>query len=209
MENNIKKLRLRAGLTQKELSERSGVPQCKLSGYEALDSLDKITLGSLDKIANAFNVTVDYLITPFDKDLEANIFYSYLGEEIYFKTDDELSAMDPNDLYNYLLDVKKDIDGHAYRTNPLILDLYCQKVERSDIDGLMDNLVSYTMRIVPYVDTWDCYPPIKDADTLKQHAVRTFVSLTKQHKAGKKGLFTFKVFERYYDGYPFDYWSRG
>lgn len=62
MVNNIKVLRLRAGLTQSELAKRSGVPQCKLSGYEALDSLDKITLGSLDKLAKALDCTVNDLI---------------------------------------------------------------------------------------------------------------------------------------------------
>lgn len=64
MVNNIKALRLRAGLTQSELAKRSGVPQCKLSGYEALDSLDKITLGSLDKLAQALDCTVNDLIYP-------------------------------------------------------------------------------------------------------------------------------------------------
>ena len=64
MVNNIKTLRLRAGLTQSELAKRSGVPQCKLSGYEALDSLDKITLGSLDKLAKALEVTINDLVYP-------------------------------------------------------------------------------------------------------------------------------------------------
>ena len=64
MVNNIKKLRLRAGITQKELSEKSGVPQCKLSGYEALESLEKITVGSLDKLASALGVTLNDVIYP-------------------------------------------------------------------------------------------------------------------------------------------------
>lgn len=66
MTNNIKKLRLRAGLTQKELSAKSGVPQCKLSGYEALDDLGKITLGSLDKLSRALGVTINDIIYPIE-----------------------------------------------------------------------------------------------------------------------------------------------
>lgn len=79
MVNNIKVLRLRAGLTQSELAKRSGVPQCKLSGYEALDSLDKITIGSLDKLAKALDCTVNDLIYPLtDKSYEDNVLDSII-----------------------------------------------------------------------------------------------------------------------------------
>lgn len=206
--NNLKNLRQQAGLTQEQLADAAGLSKNYISQLEReTRSVDKMQYDTMQRICAALNCPVGSIIS--DNSSPDVLFYSYWGKEIYFKTDDELSVMDPNGLYNYLLDVEKDIDGHAYRTNTLTLDLYRQKVERSDIDGLMDNLVSYTLRIVPYVDTWDCYPPIKDADTLKQHATKTLVSLTKQHKiAGKNGLFTFSVFERYYDSYPFDYWSR-
>lgn len=79
MVNNIKALRLRAGLTQSELANRSGVPQCKLSGYEALDSLDKITLGSLDKLSQALDCTVNDLIYPLpEKSYEDNVLDSIM-----------------------------------------------------------------------------------------------------------------------------------
>ena len=208
--NNLKDLRQQAGLTQEQLAQAAGLSKNYISQLErGTRSVDKMQYDTMQRICAALNCSIGSITS--DNNNSADIlFYSYWGKEIYFKTDNELSTMDPNDLYNYLLDVKKDIDGHAFRQDTLTVDLYRTKVDRSDIEGGLDNLVSYTLRIVPYVDTWDCYPPIKDVDALRQHAVKTFVSLTKQHKiSDKKGLFTFKVFERYYEGYPFDYWSRG
>ncbi|MCI5904540.1 MAG: helix-turn-helix domain-containing protein [Oscillospiraceae bacterium] len=64
MENNIKELRLRAGLTQKELSKKSGLVQSKISEYEALERLDNITIGSIKKVAQALEVTVNDIIYP-------------------------------------------------------------------------------------------------------------------------------------------------
>lgn len=64
MENNIKTLRIRAGLTQKELAEISGVPQNRISEYERIDSLANITVGYLYKIATALGATIDNIISP-------------------------------------------------------------------------------------------------------------------------------------------------
>ncbi len=64
MVNNIKILRIRAGMTQKEVSKITGIMQQKISAYEALSSLDNITLGSLRKISEALNVTVNDIIYP-------------------------------------------------------------------------------------------------------------------------------------------------
>ena len=62
MANNIKKLRLRAGLTQKELAEKSGLTQNKISLYEGLESLDNITIGVILRICSALKVTVNDII---------------------------------------------------------------------------------------------------------------------------------------------------
>ncbi len=64
MVNNIKILRLRVGMTQKEVSEITGIKQQKISAYEALASLDNITLGSIRKISEALGVTVNDIIYP-------------------------------------------------------------------------------------------------------------------------------------------------
>lgn len=64
MVNNIKILRIRAGMTQKEVSKITGIMQQKISAYETLSSLDNITLGSLRKISEALNVTVNDIIYP-------------------------------------------------------------------------------------------------------------------------------------------------
>lgn len=62
MSNNLKFLRNRAGLTQKELSSKSGVAQQKIATYENTESLQNITIGNIQRIAQALNVTIDDII---------------------------------------------------------------------------------------------------------------------------------------------------
>ena len=73
MENNIKTLRIRAGLTQKELAEISGVPQNRISEYERIDSLANITVGYLYKIATAMGTTIDEIISPIKEETKMEI----------------------------------------------------------------------------------------------------------------------------------------
>lgn len=57
-------LRLRRdnNLTQAELSNMSGIPQPVLSLYEKKDSVRMPTVNALVKLANALNVSTDYLL---------------------------------------------------------------------------------------------------------------------------------------------------
>lgn len=64
MENNLKALRIRAGMTQKEVSEKSGVPQNRVSEYERMDDLSRIYLGNISSIAEAIGATLDAIIYP-------------------------------------------------------------------------------------------------------------------------------------------------
>ena len=64
MINNIRALRTKAGLTQKELSAKSGVCQSKISIYEMTDDLSRVYFGTIIRIANALGATVDEIITP-------------------------------------------------------------------------------------------------------------------------------------------------
>ena len=63
MGNNLKTLRIKAGLTQKELSEITGITQGKISTYEQADSLNNVTVGNLSRIATAIGVTIDEIIS--------------------------------------------------------------------------------------------------------------------------------------------------
>ena len=60
--NNLKNLRIRAGLTQKELSEITGITQGKISTYEKADNLNNVTVGNLSRIAAAIGTTIDEII---------------------------------------------------------------------------------------------------------------------------------------------------
>ena len=73
MENNIKTLRIRAGLTQKELAEISGVPQNRISEYERIDNLSNVTVGYLYKIATAIGTTIDEIISPIKEETKMEI----------------------------------------------------------------------------------------------------------------------------------------
>ena len=73
MENNIKTLRIRAGLTQKELAEISGVPQNRISEYERIGNLSNVTVGYLYKIAMAIGTTIDEIISPIKEETKMEI----------------------------------------------------------------------------------------------------------------------------------------
>ena len=60
--NNLKALRIRAGLTQKELAETTGITQSKISTYEQADSLNNVTIGNMYRIATAIGTTIDEII---------------------------------------------------------------------------------------------------------------------------------------------------
>ena len=64
MQNNLKALRIRAGMTQKEVAEKSGVPQNRVSEYERMDDLSRIYLGNIYSIAQAIGTTLDAIISP-------------------------------------------------------------------------------------------------------------------------------------------------
>ena len=64
MENNLKTMRIRAGLTQKELAEKTGITQGKISTYEQAASLSNITIGNMSRIAAAIGTTIDAIISP-------------------------------------------------------------------------------------------------------------------------------------------------
>ena len=64
MQNNLKSLRIRAGMTQKEVAEKSGVPQNRVSEYERMDDLSRIYLGNIYSIAQAIGTTLDAVVYP-------------------------------------------------------------------------------------------------------------------------------------------------
>ena len=64
MVNNLRILRVRAGLTQKELAAETGMAQSKVSLYESLDDLSKLQVGTLIKIADVCGVKIDDIINP-------------------------------------------------------------------------------------------------------------------------------------------------
>ncbi len=60
--NAIKDMRIYRGLSQKEISEKTGLNQSKISTYENSDDLSNVTIGTIKAIANALNCTIDTLV---------------------------------------------------------------------------------------------------------------------------------------------------
>ena len=60
--NNLKALRTKAGMTQQQLAEKTGIKVQKISWYENTDDLKNITLWNILRIAEALNCTVEDIV---------------------------------------------------------------------------------------------------------------------------------------------------
>ena len=63
----LREARKRAGLTQTEASERSGVPQSCISGYETGTAEPSVSF--LQRLAKAYRVKLSKLVRPLDEEL--------------------------------------------------------------------------------------------------------------------------------------------
>ena len=81
MVNNLKLLRIRAGLTQQELADKANIPRCRVSQYERTEDLGNVTIGLLMRVADVLGVTVDSIIYPLpEKDFAENVL-DYVSEQ--------------------------------------------------------------------------------------------------------------------------------
>ena len=62
MTNNLRALRKKAGMTQQELAEKTGLTYQKISTYENTDDLRNITLWNALRIAEALNCTIEDIV---------------------------------------------------------------------------------------------------------------------------------------------------
>lgn len=62
MTNNLRALRKKAGMTQQELAEKTGLTFQKISTYENTDDLKNITLWNALRIAEALNCTIEDIV---------------------------------------------------------------------------------------------------------------------------------------------------
>lgn len=60
--NNLKALRIKAGMTQRDLADKTGIKVQKISLYECTDDLKNITLWNILRIAEALNCTVEDIV---------------------------------------------------------------------------------------------------------------------------------------------------
>ena len=60
--NNLRVIRKKAGMTQQELAEKTGLTFQKISTYENTDDLKNITLWNALRIAEALNCTIEDIV---------------------------------------------------------------------------------------------------------------------------------------------------
>lgn len=80
MVNNLRILRIRAHLTQKELSEKTGINQSKISRYERYDDISALEISTLAKIADVCGVKVDDIISPLPPVSEGDEILDFVSE---------------------------------------------------------------------------------------------------------------------------------
>ena len=80
MENNLRILRIRAGFTQKELAEKTGIVQSRIAKYENLDDVSNLTVGVLQKIATACGAKLDDVISPLPPVSEGDEILDFVSE---------------------------------------------------------------------------------------------------------------------------------
>lgn len=57
---NLKEMRKQKNITQKEIAQITGIPYANYNKYETTQTLPDII--TLEKLANFYNVTIDYLV---------------------------------------------------------------------------------------------------------------------------------------------------
>ena len=62
MTNNLRAIRKKAGMTQQELADKTGLTFQKISTYENTDDLKNITLWNALRIAEALNCTIEDIV---------------------------------------------------------------------------------------------------------------------------------------------------
>lgn len=153
--NNIKALRLKAGLTQKELAEKSGLTQTAISKYEAdIASIENMNLKTAEKLSQVFNCTIEKLTEKMeDKKMYKDFSKKFIGESdiaklVMFGCTDEgakpevLCFGEDGDYSAYIVDdMSCEIPEHyekvaefsswlkIYDDNGLTLDLNAKKIE--------------------------------------------------------------------------------
>lgn len=144
--NRIKELRTRNGMTQAELAEIIGINSVTLARYESGDRNPKID--KLEKMAEIFNVSVDYLTGKTDDNYSSfdNIDFSELKDSIYnFALNNSLNTIYSassenkklNSIFLYFLGLTSDV---IQENNPGKLENYL---------SIMEALVSPT-GIIPH-----------------------------------------------------------
>ncbi|SFF68251.1 Helix-turn-helix [Clostridium cadaveris] len=122
---NIRKIRIEKGLTQKELAKKSGVSLSALNKYEREDRIPKID--AIEKISEALNIQIDYLLgkTEFKK-FDSQIMLDDIKHliEKTDNSDEEFSKLVRNIVDTMFLTINSFVDSENIDALKIIHDLY-------------------------------------------------------------------------------------
>lgn len=108
LSNNLKYYRALSGLTSKEVSEKTGIPQMTYIGWETGHRQPRNLDGNLDKIATVFGITKDLLL--YDRadepvTIEQKEKRSDQDRQALLRTYDALNSSGQSKLLNYAEDL--------------------------------------------------------------------------------------------------------
>ncbi|MDO4312373.1 MAG: helix-turn-helix transcriptional regulator [Eubacteriales bacterium] len=99
----VKELRIRKGLSQKQLGEKMGIRQQTVAQYEK--AIEQPKLATVRKISNALDVTIGELVTDWSEFSPGEIFEDMEDNEIDYSAINPRQAANDNRIVKYFHDL--------------------------------------------------------------------------------------------------------
>lgn len=130
-QNIFKRLRSSSGLTQAEMAEKLGISRSTIGMYET--GAREPDFETLEKIADFFNVDIDYLLGRTDKTtlLPESVNHYYLNDE----TREIAQEVFENPELRSLFHVARDIDPEELRAHIEFMKKLKSREKRTDDEG--------------------------------------------------------------------------
>lgn len=142
--SRLKEARIKADISQAELSRRTGIAPATLSTYESTENFKNPTIDKVVSIANALNISIDWLCG-----LEENISEQYNDNELFLRAIATLLTIQENGVehrndsfYFYNSTISEFIETVSELAN-----LYHKKaLLKKFYDVCIDNLITETLK---------------------------------------------------------------
>lgn len=140
VQDKMKQLRHDAKLSQAEFAEKIGVAQSTIAGWENGRRLPNPS--TLKKIADFYNVTLDYLLEDSEDEERLNE-----NKEARLKAQEELEKITRKHMTDYFISRIIDLQGFTINVKPLFpsYKAYIDAVHKAINDGTPEPIYSYSI----------------------------------------------------------------